>query len=327
MLSRRNVLWSTGGALLTGSALSYGTNAQATWPSKEIHIISASPPGTGGDSFSRFYGKKLEEALGKPVIVEYRLGAFGNIANEYVARSRPDGYTIYLVPANLLAIAPHLFTKLNYDPVKDFEHITTLLKIPFVLAVAGDGAYKSVSDLVVDLKTKGDKASYGSVSSVSLLSGELFKAQFGLNTVEVKYKEPQAGIADLLGGNLAFVYTDAASSIGQLKSGKLRGLAVTTKERLGVLKDIPGSEEVGIANTDIFSWWTLNAPRGTPKAILDRLEAIFNKTNSEANTKTFLANIGAEVFPGDAALAHKLIVEGVKKWGEYVKLAKIEPIS
>ena len=146
------------------------------------------------------------------MIVENKVGSFGNIANEYVARSRPDGYTIYIAPANLLAIAPHLYTKLNYDPVKDFEHITTLFKIPFVLTVSGNSPHKTVTDLVADLKMRGDKASYGSVSTVSLVSAELFKAQFGLNTVEVKYKESQAGVADMIGGNLSFIYIDPAGA-------------------------------------------------------------------------------------------------------------------
>ena len=111
------------------------------------------PPGSGADILVRFYAKKLQEAVGKTVIVENKVGSFGNIANEYVARSRPDGYTVYIAPANLLAIAPHLYTKLNYDPVNDFDHITTLFKIPFVLTVAGEQPLsRSVPDLVADLK-------------------------------------------------------------------------------------------------------------------------------------------------------------------------------
>src|SRR5439155_26034885 len=125
--------------------------------------------GSGADIIVRFYARKLQEAIGKTVIVENKVGSFGNIANEYVARSKPDGYTVYVAPANLLAIAPHLYTKLAYDPVNDFEHITALLKLPFLLTVAADSPYKTVADLVADLKAKGDKASYGSVSTVSLV--------------------------------------------------------------------------------------------------------------------------------------------------------------
>ncbi len=245
MLSRRRMLLSSLGAAVAAPAISRGTFAQDAWPSKEIHSICMFPPGSGADILVRFYAKKLQEAVGKTVIVENKVGSFGNIANEYVARSRPDGYTVYIAPANLLAIAPHLYTKLNYDPVNDFDHITTLFKIPFVLTVAGDSPIKSVPDLVADLRKKGDKASYGSVSTVSLVSAELFKAQFGLSTVEVKYKESQAGVADMIGGNLSFIYIDPAGAAAHIKSGKLRPLAVTTKGRLEALKDIPGAGEVG----------------------------------------------------------------------------------
>src|SRR6185312_4756675 len=135
-----------------------------------------------------------------------------------------------------------------YDPLNDFEHITTLFRLPFILTVPGHSPIKSVPELVKSLKEQGDKASYGSVSTVSLVSAELFKAQFGLSTVEVKYKESQAATNDMLGGNLSFVYIDPAGSAANIKAGRVRALAVTTKERLESLPDIPGSGESGIAN-------------------------------------------------------------------------------
>lgn len=327
MISRREVLKSSLGAALAAPAIATASLAQDAWPSKDIHAICMFPPGSGADILVRFYAKKLQEAVGRTVIVENKVGSFGNIANEYVARSRPDGYTVYIAPANLLAIAPHLYTKLSYDPVNDFEHITTLFKIPFVLTVAGTSPHKTVADLVADLKLRGDRASYGSVSTVSLVSAELFKAQFGLRTVEVKYKESQAGVNDMIGGNLAFIYIDPAGSAAHIKAGRLRPLAVTTKNRLEALPDIPGAGEAGIANTDLYSWWTVHTPKGTPAPILDRLEVIFNRIAVEPDTKAFLANTGSDAFPGDRKLANELIRNGIRQWGEYVKLAKIEPLS
>jgi len=327
MLSRRRLLTSSIGAALAAPHLSTQVFAQQDWPARDIHSICMFPAGSGADIIVRFYARKLQEATGKTVIVENKVGSFGNIANEYVARSKPDGYTIYVAPANLLAIAPHLYTKLAYDPINDFDHITTLLKLPFLCVVPADSPYKSIADLVADLTKKGDKASYGSVSTVSLVSAELFKQQFGLQTVEVKYKESQAAVADLIGGNLSFVYIDPAGSAAQIKAGKLRPLVVTTRNRLEALKDIPGSGEAGIANTDLFSWWTVHTPKGTPKIIQDKLEKLFNEIAVAPDTKQFLANAGSDAFPGDSKLARQLIVDGVKQWGEYVKLAKIEPLS
>jgi tripartite-type tricarboxylate transporter receptor subunit TctC len=326
MLSRRTLLASSIGVVFAAPRLTTIALGQETWPARDVHSICMFPPGTGADILVRFYSKKLQDATGKTIIVENKVGSFGNIANEYVARAKPDGYTIYIAPANLLAIAPHLYTKLQYDPIKDFEHITTLFKIPFILVVAADSPFKTVADLTAHLKKQGDKDSYGSVSTVSLVSAELYKQQFGLSTVEVKYKESQAAVSEI-GGNLSFIYIDPAGSAAQIKAGKLRALVVTTKDRLEALKDIPSSGEAGIANTNLYSWWTVHTPKSTPKAIQDRIEKIFNEIAIAPDTKQFLANSGCDPFPGNAKLARGLIEQGVKKWGEYVKLAKIEPLS
>ena len=327
MLSRRKMLLSSAGAALAAPSVVTTLRAEESWPAREVHAICMFPPGTGADIYVRFFARKLQEAVGKTVIVENKVGAFGNIANEYVARSKPDGYTIYIAPTNLLAIAPHLYTKLSYDPLSDFETVTTLFKLPFILIVSGDSPFKSVADLTGYLKQRGDQASYASVSTVSLVSAELFKAQFGLKTVEVKYKESSAALADLWGGNVVFLYLDPAGSAAHIAAGKLRALAVTTANRVEALSDIPGSAEVGIMNSDLFSWWSVHTPKGVPKPILDKLEWVFNQIAVEPDTKAFLAKTGSDVFPGYAKLARELLVKGVKDWGGYVKLAKIEPLS
>lgn len=328
MLSRRKLLVSSAGAAVAAPGLMRTAFAQDAWPSKEIHTICMFPAGSGADIYVRFYAKKLQEAVGKPVIVENKVGSFGNIANEYVARSKPDGYTIYIAPTNLLAIAPSLYSKLNYDPLNDFEHVTTLFRLPFILTVAAKSPHKTVADLVKYLKTQGDKASYGSVSTVSLVSAELFKQQFGLNTVQVNYKESQAGMQEMIGtDNLAFIYVDPAGSAANIAAGKLRPLCVTTKERVDSLKDIPGSAEVGIANTDVFSWWSVHTPKGVPQAVRDKMEKVFNDIVPQPDVKKFLSETGSDVFPGNHKLAHDLLEKGIKDWAEYVKLAKIEKLS
>src|SRR6185295_14652176 len=142
-------------------------------------------------------------------ITENKVGAFGNIATEFVARSKPDGYTLYIAPgSSFLAAAASLFKKLPFDPVNDFEHVTTLSKLPFILVVSGDSPYKTAADLTAYLKQQGDKASYGSAANTGIVSSELYKANFGLNTVEVKYKEAGALLNDLWGNNLAFTHLD-----------------------------------------------------------------------------------------------------------------------
>ncbi len=327
MLTRRDLLKTSAGAALASPLAGASAFAQEVWPAKEVRAIAMFPAGSGADIYVRFIAKKLGDELGKTVIVENKPGAFGNIANEYVARSKPDGYTIYIAPTNLLTIAPALYKKLNYDPLKDYDSACTLFKLPFILTVAGDSPYKTVADLAAALKKKGDKASYGSVSTVSLISAELMKVQFGLDTVEVKYKESAGAVADLIGGVLDFVFIDPAGSAAMRNSGKIRALCVTTKDRVASLPAIPGAHEAGIMNADVFSWWSIHTPKGTPKAILDKLEVAGLKVVKDPETKEFLGKTGADPFPGDAALARKLLEEGVKIWGDWVKLAKVEQMG
>ena len=330
MFSRRDMLRTTAAASaasLAMPALVRGAFAQEAWPSREIHSICGFPPGTGADIFVRFYGKMLQERVGKTVIVENKVGAFGNIATEYVARAKPDGYTIFVAPgSSFLAAAPALFKKVPFDPVNDFEHVTTLAKLPFLLIVAADGPYKGVDDLVKDLKAKGDKASYGSIANTGLVGSELFKANFGLSTVEVKYKEAGGMFNDLLGGNIAFVHSDPGTAMAQIKQGKVKALATTSKDRFKALPDIPSASEVGIKNSDLIAWWSVHTPKGTPKPILDKLEAVFNEIAASEEHAKFATPLGNDAFVGNSTVLKELLAKDIKAWGEYAKLAKIEPI-
>ena len=327
MFSRRDMLRSTAAASVAMPALVRSALAQEVWPSREIHSICGFPPGTGADIFVRFYGKMLQERVGKTVIVENKVGAFGNIATEYVARAKPDGYTLFVAPgSSFLAAAPALFKKLPFDPVNDFEHVTTLAKLPFLLIVAADGPYKSVDDLVKDLKARGDKASYGSLANTGLVGSELFKANFGLPTVEVKYKDPGSMFNDLIGGNIAFAHLDPGSAMGQMKAGKIKALATTSKDRFKALPDVPSAAEVGITNSNLIAWWSVHMPKGTPKPILDKLETIFNEIAASEEHAKFATPLGNDAFVGNSTMLKELLVKDIKAWGEYAKLAKIEPI-
>ncbi len=328
MLSRRALLQSAAMASVAMPYLTRTASADDAWPAREIHSICGFPPGSGADVFVRFYGKKLEDKLGKTIITENKVGAFGNIATEYVAKSKPDGYTLFIAPgSSFLAAAPSLFKKLAYDPVTDFEHVTTLSKLPFILIVAGDSPYKSVADLTADLKKQGDKASYASVANTGIVSSELYKANFGLNTVEVKYKDAGAMLNDLWGHNVAFAHLDPVTSMAHLKTGKLRALATSSKERFKALPDIPSAGEAGITNSDIIAWWSVHMPKGTPKPVLDKLETLFNQIAVDDETRKFLANLGSDPFPGNSQQLKDLLAKDIKAWAEYVKIAKIEPYS
>jgi tripartite-type tricarboxylate transporter receptor subunit TctC len=328
MLSRRELLRSSAAASLAMPLVGNGAFAQADYPTREIHSICGFPPGTGADVFVRFYGKLLQDRVGKTVITENKVGAFGNIATEYVAKSKPDGYTLFVAPgSSFLAAAASLFKKLPFDPVNDFEHITTLSKLPFILIVSGDSPYQSVADLTKFLKEKGDKASYGSAANTGLVSSELYKAYFNLPTVEVKYKEATGMLNDLWGGNIAFAHLDPITAMAHLKSGKLRALATSTKNRFKSLPDIPSAAEQGIMNSDLVGWWSVHVAKGTPKPILDKLETVFNDIAASDEHAKFLSNLGSDPFVGNSTILKELLVKDIKAWAEYVKLAKIEPLS
>ena len=329
MLSRRELLRSGAAASVALPLASRLVSAQDVWPSREIHSICGFPPGSGADVFVRYYNRRLEGALGgKTIITENKVGAFGNIATEFVARSKPDGYTLFVAPgSSFLAAAAALFKKLPFDPINDFEHVTTLSKLPFILIVTGDSPHKNVADLTAYLKDKGDKASYGSVANTGLVGSELYKAYFGLTTVEVKYKEPGGMFNDLWGGNITFAHIDPVTVSGHLKSGKVRALATTAGQRLKALPDIPSAKEAGIMNSDLLGWWSVHMPKGTPKPILDRLETEFNKIAVDEETTKFLGALGSDPFPGNAAMLKELLVKETKAWAEYVRIAKIEPLS
>lgn len=329
MYSRRELLRSAALTTVAMPFVSTGSFGQAdNYPSRDIHSICGFPPGTGADVFVRFYGKLLQDRVKRTVVTENRAGAFGNISTEYVSRAKPDGYTIFIAPgSSFLAAAANLFKKLPFDPVNDFEHVTTLSKLPFVLYVSGDSQHKNVADLVKELKSKGDKASYASVANTGLVSSELFKANFGLNTVEVKYKEASQALTDLWGGQVAFMHLDPITASAHVKSGKLRPLATSSAERFKALPDVPSAKEQGINNSNLIAWWSVHVPKGTPKPIVDRLEKEFNDIALSEEHIKFLSPLGSDPFPGNSALLKKLLVDDIKAWGDYVKLAKIEMLG
>jgi tripartite-type tricarboxylate transporter receptor subunit TctC len=313
----------TAGSLVSFPSLVRG---QDSWPTRELHVICPFAPGSGADLMSRFYSRKLQEVSGKSVVVENKVGAAGSIASENVARSRPDGYTIYIIPGmNVFASAPYVFKKLPYDPVNDFEHVGTLAKLPLLLVVSAKSPYHSVADLVKRLEERGEKGSYASVSNTSLFCSELFKSNFGLKTVEVKFKDFPTALNELNADAVSFTYLDAPQALGHLREGRIRALVATTAERTAALPDIPGAKEAGISNMDIPFWWSVHVAKGTPRPILDKLEAWFAEITASADTVKFLSENGMSTFPGNSNALRELLIRDTARWAEYAKIAKLVP--
>src|SRR5262249_31417401 len=326
MYTRREIVRLAAGASAMMLPLRGGARAQFdVYPSRYITSICMFAPGSGADIFVRFYARKLQELAGQTVVVENKAGMAGNIATEFVARSKPDGYTILIAPASSILVAgPFLYKKLNYDPIKDFASVTTLAKLPFVLVVAPDVGVGSVGDLVARLKEKPDNGFYGAGSTVGLIASELFKANFKLKTTEVKYKIGLDALNDLIAHHLDFVFIDPVSIKEMVANGRVKALAITSAQSIAALPGLPGAAEVGIKNMDLISWWSVHVPAKTPQPIVDKLTVWFNQIAASDDAKKFLSNLGSDPLLGSAQLVDKMIAKETQEWTEYVKIANIE---
>jgi tripartite-type tricarboxylate transporter receptor subunit TctC len=298
------------------------------YPTRDIHAICNFPAGTGADVFVRFFSEKLSVLAGKAVIVDNRGGAMGNIGTEAASHAKPDGYTILIVPgSSTMAAAMAGFKKLPFDPIQDFTPVTTLAKLGFVFVVDPKTPIKSMADLTTHLRAKGAKASYGTSSNTGLVAAELYKKYASLpEVVKVQYRENQTPLNDMYAGNLEFMVVDAPWAIEQAKAGRLRVLAATSADRLSVLPDVPTLEEAGVKGYgDVTPWWAVFLPAKTPQPIVDKLEAWFNQIVASEEAKKFLNNLGSDPFPGNSRMLAQLLSTDIKRWGDYYKLANIEP--
>ena len=312
---------------LTALLLAPLSAAAQDYPTKDIHTICNFPAGSGADVFVRYFSDKLSALAGKPVIVENKGGALGNIGTEAAAKSRPDGYTILIAPgSSTMAAATSTFKKLPFDPQKDFIPVTTLAKLGFVIAVDAKSPIKTLADLTAHLKAKGAKATYGIAANTGLVSAELYKKAAKVEATKAQYREMGTLMNDMYAGNLDFTSGDPVWAVEQTKAGKIRALAVTSGTRMSALPDVPTMAEAGLPEFgELIAWWAVFVPANTPKPVVDKLEAWFNQIVATDETKKFLNNLGSDPFPGNSKMLGELVAADIKKWAEYVKLAGIEP--
>jgi len=293
------------------------------YPVREIRSICNFAPGSGADIIVRYYSDQLARLAGKPVVVENKPGAQGSIASAFVAKSAPDGYTIHITPASsTLASAPHIFKQLPFDPLKDFATVTTINSLTFVVAVDASKPFRSISDLVSHLKAKPGHGFYGTQSNSGQIAAELFKSKTGLETVYVPFKVTGDAFTNLLSGQIDFMSVDSTWARGQ---SKVRILAVTAAKRAGTMPEIPTLAEAGVPGIDVAPWWGVVVPAGTPRPIIDKLAGWFNQITAAEETRQFLARAALDPFPGSPEQMSALLKTEMERWGNYVKLAKIEP--
>ena len=303
---------------------SAGALAQA-YPNKTVRMIVGFPPGGGTDVVARVIAAKLSEWWGQAVAVENKPGATGTIGADSVAKSAPDGYTLIMGHVNSHAIAPNLFKKLPYDAIKDFAAVSYVGYVPNVLAVHPSVPAKSVKELVALLKSKPGQLNYASSGNGSTqhLAGEMFKQLTGTEIVHVPYKGSGDAIKDLLGGVVAMNFDTMPPVLPHVQSGKLRGLAISTPKRLAQLPDVPTFEEEGIRGFDVTNWYGVMAPGGTPREIVQKLNADINKAMQVPEVRSRLEAVGTQLNEQSAAQFEAFMKAEVAKYAKLVKDANI----
>jgi tripartite-type tricarboxylate transporter receptor subunit TctC len=278
-----------------GFAIAAAAQAQA-WPSKPIRYIVNFAPGGTTDILARMIAPKLAEALGQPVLVENRAGAGGNVGAEAVAKSAPDGYTIGAGTVSSHALNATLYSKLPFDPLKDFAPITMLATLPNMLVVHPSLGVNNVAELIALLKANPNKYSFGSAGNGTSqhMSGEMFKTMTGTSMQHIPYKGSGPMIPDLLAGQISMSFENITTAYPPAKQGRLKALAVTTKKRSFVAPDVPTMQEAGLAGYDITSWQALFAPAGTPKDIIARLHAETAKALKAPDVAKRLEELGLD---------------------------------
>jgi len=296
------------------------------YPAREIRSICNFSAGSGADILVRYYSDRLARLAGKPVIVENKVGAQGNIATEHVARSKADGYTIMITPASsTLAAARHTFKQLPFDPIGDFTPVTTLARLGFTIAVDAKKPIGSIGELTEYLKRKSGNGMYGTGTNTGLVAAELYKDKTGLKTTQIPYKQSTSALIGLLGGDIDFMVYDATFMIAHARAGKVRLLALTSAARSGALPEVPTMSESGFPGYDVTPWWGVVVPAGTPRPIVEKLAAWFNRISASEETRKFLENVATEPLPGTPESMAELIRSDTEQWGRFVRLAKIEP--
>ena len=305
--------------VLTG-ILSLGTAFAADpYPVKPIRMIVGFAPGGGTDLTARPVAQKLSEVLGQQVIVENRPGAAGNIATEQVARAAPDGYTLLMGTIAALAINPSLYGNLRFDPEADLAPVIQVVDATNVLALHPSVPASSVKELIALAKERSLSAGSSGVGATGHLAIELFNLMAGVKLVHVPYKGGGPAMGDLVGGQVQLIFATTASAIPHIKSGRIRGIAVTTAKRSALLPDLPTISEAGLAGFDANNWYGLVVPAKTPREIIDRLNAEVTKILAMPDVKTTLFNQGLDPAPGTPEQFGAYIKSERAKWARVIK--------
>jgi tripartite-type tricarboxylate transporter receptor subunit TctC len=314
-LSRRLLL-----TALAGSAISPLARAQA-YPSKPIKLIVPFPAGGGGDNLARLTMGRVATELGQPIVFENLAGAGGNIGSAAAARAPADGYTLLYGTNGTHGINQTLYKRPGFDALKDFEPVSRLTSIAAMVVIRPGLPVATMGELLQLLKANPGKYTFASAGNgtTSHLSGEILKAEAGLAVVHIPYRGGAAAITDVIGGQVDFMIDVMPNTAPQVRGGRLKGLAVSTAKRVPGFADMPTIAESGLPGFNVGAWDAIFAPAGTPKAIVDQVNAAIQKALADPELRNQLASRGADVVGGSPQELKTFMAQEIERWGAAVK--------
>lgn len=311
-------------AIVVAAVIASGAVAQENYPTKPIRLIVGFAAGGGNDILVRVFNQKLSEALGQPVVVENRPGAGAIVATELVAKSPPDGHTLLVGASGAMVINPAVYSKLPYDTRKDFVPISMVASFPLFLVATPSLPVRSVADLVAYAKANPGKANYAGASAAFQLATELFKMRTGAPMEFVSYRSSTESITAVVKGETLMTIVDAPAASGQIKSGQVRALAVTSGKRSPDFPDLPTLAEAGVPNTEVGLWSGIFAPAGTPPAIVRKLESELRRVIALPEINQRLVGLSVEPVGNSSADFTRMIAADLERWTAVAKAANIK---
>jgi len=297
--------------------------AQTDYPTRPIHIVVGFAAGGGNDIFARLVGAKLSEILHQPVVIENRPGAGGRIAPEYVTHQPADGYTLFVGPSGAMAVAAAIYPDLKYSPTKSFVPLAMIANFPLIMVISADNPSKNLKEFIAWMKQHPDKANYASSSPAFTIVDELLKLQTGMPGVEIPYKSSNEMVLSVMQGQSAMTIADGPPTVPQVKSGKVRAVAVTGSERSPLLPDVPSMVEAGYPTMDVHLWSGVFAPSGTPAPVVAKLRKALDQAISDPGVSAKLKALA--VNPGGATPEQfeHIIATDTAKFSDVVKKAHL----
>jgi tripartite-type tricarboxylate transporter receptor subunit TctC len=295
------------------------------YPSRSIAVVVPFPAGGSADTLARLIGQMLSERLGQAVIVENKPGAGGNLGTDAVAKAAPDGYTLLLTPSSI-AIAPALYTKLPFDPIKDFAPVTLLGSIPMVVVVYPEFPPKTLAELIALAKAKPGEISYASAGngSTNHLAVELFKIKTGIDMLHVPYRGNPLAVVDVIAGRVPVFFDFVLTGLPHVREGKVRALAVTGAHRSQVLPDVPTVAEAGVPGFEASTWFAVYAPAGTKPEIVEKLNTEILAVLALPKIRERLTALGVDILADGPQGLAALTKSDLEKWGPIVQKAGVK---